>query len=478
MNYISVLKNLFYYNFVPTFYRFLSIISSSSYLLSNFKLRLRGDVPKRKIIEILGLERRLQVVEISGVFDSQCFEIVKIFKKFGSNFREIVIEDLKIDDFPLREILKHSSNVNKLTLREVTIVKNLPVINPVNMRSLKELTIVHSDWEIIEFIRAQVLSLHIQSYVNEGLNKNKLIRFIADQRNLRTISLLGTSSRTIFQQDEIVTNCNFKLLRLRLHNDFGKHSDNVNRNVLAFIKIHGDSLKNLQMSGPHCEHISSFAIANFNNLHSLALDARSLPNNEDLHKLMSETTNINLKSLKISGFFSHHEAIKKVLLKYPGIERLELHEWGDGESLPSILEIVSKNCIKLKELLIVEVPENINFKLPSLKHLQLKTIEHTVNLMNFLRLHPSINKLSVNVVTAGQEKLNFAEQLKQLEHLKQIKFGGTREVLKPIFDIMKNGEVPKSLEVLQFHVLSETPELNVGETMYFTFPIPPQQKFK
>lgn len=170
--------------YIIDFCRFDGIVANSSVLLNKFKLQLKDGFPKWKTAEILNLKRKLQTVEIFCVTDchsSCCDALIKIFEKLGSNFREIHIVHSKLDDFTFRTMLKHAGMLETLTLRELSIVKKLPAINPVSMRNLQNLTITHSDWSIIKFINAQVKSFLIKSYLDEGSNKNNLISFFAEE---------------------------------------------------------------------------------------------------------------------------------------------------------------------------------------------------------------------------------------------------------------------------------------------------------
>lgn len=445
-------------------------------MLNNFKLQLKA-FPKWKVTEILNLKRKLRTIEISDVTDchSGCYEaLARIFKKFGPHFRELHIANSEIDDFTFREMLKQAGMLETLNLREVSIIKKLPAINSVSMRTLKNLTVTHSDWNIIKFINAQVSSFQVKSYLDEGSSKSSLISFLAQQRQLKKLALCGTSSRTLFQQEDIALNCMFELQELQLDHDFGKHSDNVNRNIIAFMSLHVATLRKAEISGPYCDIINCFAISNLENLFSLTIDARGLPKDDEFYQFMECEPNVKLRALKLYGFFLHPEMNKKLLMKYPAIEKLELNEWGNGTSAVGLLQFVAANCPQLKELLIGEVPtEAVMFT--SLQTLGVKIVPSAKNLLQFVMRNSSIENLSVNVVNQAQITPSFIEELKQLEHLKHLSFLGNGEAMKSIFELTKKGDPPKGFKVLQLHIL---PEASTSwKVMKFYFPITSTTKF-
>lgn len=172
----------------------------------------------------------MQTIEIAGVYGAHD-ALVKIFKRFGPTMKYLSITCSKIDDFTLREMLKNADKLEILVMKEVVIEKKLPAINPVSMRKLKSLTIHNCEWSIARFIIAQVKSLDIKSYLDEG-GKCNLVTLLGQQRLLKSLALRGTSARTLFQQYDVIANCNFDLETFHLDQDFGKNSDNVS--ILKF----------------------------------------------------------------------------------------------------------------------------------------------------------------------------------------------------------------------------------------------------
>lgn len=244
----------------------------------------------------MNFERKIQTIAITDVIGSHC-ELVKVSKKFGNSLHSLTLANCKLDDFTLREILKNVEYLDSLVLSEVVVVRKLPAINPVGLRKLTSLTIYHCDWSIIKFIAAQIRSFDVKSYLDEGGVKSNLISFLSHQYKMKELSLRGTSSRTLFQQDELVTNCNYALDTLKLNQDFGKNSDNVNWHLTAFLSLHVDTLKKVEIIGPHCDHINGFVIANLENLTKLTLDVRGLPKDENFYEFLAHEPNKQLSEV-------------------------------------------------------------------------------------------------------------------------------------------------------------------------------------
>lgn len=449
-------------------------------MLSGFKLVLSSNVwqSKLKFSEVLSLNRKILSIEISNVVG--CHEaLVRLFHKFGPNLQSCSIKDSKIDDFTLREILRNADSLRTLTLSEVVVIKKLPAINPVSMRKLKNLTIYHCDWSIMKFITAQLKSLDVKSYLDEGASKSSFINFLAQQRLLKELSLRGTSARTLFQQDDIVVNSSFSLEKFQLDHDFGKNSDAVNWHLTAFLSLHVETLKNVEIIGPNCEHINGFAIANLTNLEVLAIDVRGLPKDLEFYEFMEREPNTQLKQLSLRGFFVHPQAIKRILLKFPAIEKLELNDWGNGNAVSDMLDFVSKNFPNLQQLSVTDISTSENIKFSALTNLSVTYIRNAGKLMQFIARNTSVETLKVGLIYIGQVTMNFVNEIKDLGNVKHVAFGGNKKALSNIFELMKKHETPESLKTLELSLISdEKLAMNSGKAKKFYFPIAKTTKFE
>lgn len=439
-------------------------------MLGNFKFKLNANVwrSERKILEVLSLTRKLQTIEIADAVG--CHDVLmKVIRILGPTLRNLTLSDSKIDDFTLREILRAAHSLENLILIEVSIVKKLPAINPVSMRKLKSLTINHCDWNIIQFIKAQVTKFDVKSYLDEGLKYN-LVQFLESQFMLKELKLRGTSVRLLFQQDDIIANCKFSLEKFLAEHGFGKNSDNVNWHLTAFLSLHIETLKEIEVSGPHSEYINGFIIANLVNLENLAIDVRGLPKNEEFYELILLEPNAKLKELSLRGFFVQPELIKKILKRYPAIEKLELNDWGNGTVVSDMLAFLADNFSRLMNLSITEVTKNEGVRFTALKRLAVSYIRNTGKLMQFIMHNSSVETVNVGIIYVGQITSSFVEDLKQIEHVKHIAFGGNPKSLSLILEMMKRNPT-RSLKTLELSMTSDDRPVSKKKALKLYFPI-------
>lgn len=421
-------------------------------------------------MEVQSLKRKVLEIEVSNVIGGHDI-LVRVFTNLGFAVRTLTVSDSKIDDFTFKEILRSCDSLENLILTEIAIVKKLPAITPVSMRKLQSLTINHCDWNIVKFMKAQLKCLSLKSYLDEGQRVN-MISFLSTQFLLRTLILRGTSSKTLFHQDDLVLDCNFQLKKFHLEHYFGKNSDNVNWHITAFMSLHTETLLNVEISGPHCEHLNSFAIANLDHLESLAIDVRGLPKDEDFYETVMCEPNQNLKELALCGFFGQHESIKKILIKYPAIEQLDLNDWSNGNHLPDMLEFISLNFPRLLKLSITEIPSNNNVKFSTLRDLRVTFIKNSGKLVQFLALNSSVESLKVGLVYIEQITSEFMHQLKELQHVKHIAFSGNGKALDKVLDFMKRKSTIGGLKSLELALVTdEKSPTNPTKGKKFYFPI-------
>ena len=434
--------------------------------MKDFKLKLSGDIFRSeiKILEILNFKRKLLSIEISDV-TVRHEPIMRIIRKFADSLRTLSMSSCEIDDFTLREVLKNSQDLDTLSLSEVTVEKKLPAINPVNMLSLKHLKIHHCEFSIAKFLNAQLTSLDLKSYLDGG-EKSQLVNFINNQRLLKELTMRGTSARTLFQHDELIADCKFSLTKFHIEQDFGLNSDNVNWHSTAFLSLHTTTLKNVSICGPHCDQISGFVISNLDNLHSLVIDVRGLPKDEEFYEFMEQSPNLKLKQLTLRGFFVNPEAIKKIVKKYPAIEKLELNDWGSGNGSANILGFISKNIPHLQKLSIPHMSK-AEVKFPSLKNLSVEFIRSLGKLLQFLKENPSVESLKAGVVHVGQINDDFLEELEDLNNMKHLSFGGVDLTLKSIWQLLMKKTPPKSLESIEFSLISDGSATGKATKLYF-----------
>jgi hypothetical protein len=250
--------------------------------------------------------------------------------------------------------------------------------------------------------------------------------------------------------------------------------------LTAFLSLHFETLRSVEIIGPNCDHVNGFIIANMENLQSLAIDVRGLPKDLEFYEVLEQEQNTKLKELSLRGFFVHPQAIKKILLKYPAIEKLELNDWCSGNGATTeMLDFVSKNFPNLKKLSITDISTGENIKFSGLDNLTVNYLRNTSNLMKFITGNSSVKTLRVGLVYIGQITKNFVEELKSLKNVSHLSFGGNGKALNNIFELMKKQDLPASLKSLELSLISnEKSTIKSKRAMKFYFPIGTNTKFE
>lgn len=421
-------------------------------MLKNFKVKLDAEFfqNRSKILELTSTGRIISNIELSNV-DDKHNDLIALFVRFGLQLNKLKISNSKIDDFTLKELLRLCVNLKELTLSEVIMIKKLPVLNASKNTSLKILSVHYCDWEIFKlFMKSQLTSLTVKNYLDEASRKN-LVNFLATQYRLKELVLLGTSLRSLFQQNDLV--CNFNLETLHLDNGIGKNSENCNWNATAFLRQHEETLRNIEISGPHNEFISSYILFNFVNLQSLALDVRGIPKDEVFYEIFeNQPPNYLLQNLKLCGFFFQRPNIKRILLKYRAIRNVELIDWGN-ESLTDILHFISTNLIQLENLSITEI--SCNTKFHALKKLNVNYIRNSTKLIDFINKNEGIEMLKIGLIYISQIR-TLVEDLKSLSNIKYLSIGGNKLALRTMLNnLMLTRDLPEELKTLELSIIGE-----------------------
>lgn len=436
-------------------FRWSEIIANSSILLKNIKLKLSKEKPWQwKLPEITAINRKLLTVEVSDISEPVLSHgpLVHVSKHFGNSLKIFHMSHCDIDDHTFREILRNSLVLEELSLTEVKINKRLPVWQTVSMRKLKKITVVHCDWSIFLLVKAQIKNLSVNSYLDEG-SRNHLADFLMVQYKLEHLALNGTSARVLFQKNDVTRETHFNLKSFHLNHGYGKNSTNANWNITSFLAIHEDSLIEIEISGPHCDHINAFIIANLNNIERLQIDARSLPKYPEFYEIIESSDQGALKELSLRGFFSNQEAIKKILMKYPALEKLELLDWGKND-VGQLICFISKQFPDLKQLSITEVGHSDINKFKSLKDFSVTYIRELTPLRKFIKFNQTIERLKIGLIYIGQASSDFFRDLRDLENVKHLSCGGNRKALNSIMLSVEQNK-PKNLKTLELSLISD-----------------------
>lgn len=379
----------------------------------------------------------------------------QIFEILGPHLRTLIICNSTLDDFTFLTILRCSSFLAELFLSEVVIEKKLPAINPTSIVHLTSVAIHHTNWEIFKFLqRSQITSLLINNYVNEGEGTRvHLLRMLSNQYRLSELVLYGTSSKTLFKDSDFNDNWNYHLSKFHIGCGFGKNSDTVDGNIINFLIVNSETLRNVEIVIPNCELITEFILLNLNNVTSMTLDVGSLPKGQLFYQtLQNMEPNLQLVHLKLSGFFSEYTFVNRILKLYPALTDLELDDWSNTTSKSNTLKFVSKQCPKLKQLFVPEISSNgdtLTFN--ALKQLHVTYIRDSQKLITFIQKNKSIEVVKIGLVY--NEQLSAISKLIYLTEVHNFSFAGSVTILQTILDLIQK-DTPETLKTLELTIAS------------------------
>lgn len=474
-------EEIFIFNYW-TSCRYANIVGNSTLLLKRFKLKLARDFWQSKQTavtsrhshheQLLGLRRKYSTIEISDAVDSHTI-LCEIFGKFGHHLRTLVISNSTLDDFTFLTILKCASFLEELCMSEVAIERKLPAINPISIVHLTSVTIHHTNWLVFKFlIRSQISSLQINNYLNEGEETRiHLVHMLSNQYRLSELSLYGTSFKTLFRNSDFNDIWNYQLSKFHVGCGFGKNSDAVDSNLMNFLIANSETLSDVEITIPNCEEVVAFTLLNLGNITSLTLDVGRLPKDHRFYATLANSEpNLQLKHLKLIGFFCQSAFVKVILNKYPAITNLELDDWSHTTTESNTLNFVSKKLPQLQQLFVPEIStKNADMlRFSALKQLNVSCIRDTPNLVNFLRKNSSIEIFKVGLVY--MEQISSLSQFIDLAQVQHLSFTGSTKSLRMILDLVQRN-TPKSLKTLELSLLSHENYSSFTNTMRKTIKI-------
>lgn len=418
--------------------------------MKKFKLKLTKDFWESNFVS----QRKHSNVEIAFAVNPNG-ALRELFKTIGPHLRTLIITNSQFDDFTFTTMLKCSSWLEELYLSEVVIEQKLPAINPISIVHLQSVTIHYTNWIVFQFlIRSQINKLDINSYLDEGEGTRvHLVRMLSNQYRLRELMLYGTSPKTLFKDGDVNDIWKFRLRTFHIGCGFGKNSEAVDNNIVQFLTLNIETLRNVEIEIPDCELITAFTLLHLGNVTSLTLDIAGFPKYQTFYELLTSTEpNLQLKHLKLSGFFCKFEFVRAILQKYPAISNLELDDWSGRTSKSDTLKFVSETFPELEQLFVPEISDIANtVRFNALKQLHVCYIRNTRNLINVVRRNSSIEVLKIGFVHT--EQIASVRELVHQTNVQHLSFAGSTEILRLIVDLIQTN-TPETLKTLELCSLS------------------------
>lgn len=411
--------------------------------MKKLKLKLTNELWKSKH-EIMGLKRKHSSIEMVEIPVGSHSVLKTIFEKYGPQLRRLSIYRCTLDDFTLITILKLSPFLQELFVSEVDIQRKLPEINPTNIVHLRSVSIHNTNWLIFKFLsRSQITSLLIKNRCDEGIDtRDILVSMLSYQYRLSELTLYGTSSKTLFEYNNLNNAWNNRCLSKFRIVCYSEKYHPVDSNVAEFLMLNNESLKHVVIATSKCVPIIQSTLPKLDNLKSLTLDVGSL------------VLDCQSKHVKMGGSVIDPTFARTVLEKFPSVGNLELDDWRNSPSTANMLPYVANNLPHLQELFITTICENLdqlNFTALQKLHIVYIPMNGMKSLLSFIEKTTSLNTLKIGLVHIGQVK----SICKIIEHTKiqHLSFAGNAKNLKTIFDFIRQS-TPKVLRTLELCIRS------------------------
>lgn len=411
-------------------------------------------------------------MQISSKHCSQIrfFELNSFEFEDPNDFRNLLInmpflEELVIVMCTLKRPLnlEQSSCVQILTLNRLKMLSIyfhcslLQLFNGPNIKTLKLL--------------ASKTSMTLKNYFifsNNYEGPQSLIRFLENCVKLETIE---TNSSSQAFSLELVGNFPFKLKTFKMedsekftqscasrYNILGLTSSSmsplsieIKRNIAKFLVTQSSSLEELE--------VNVYNQDMFRTIWSLLPNLRVLrfkqfhfvPSDDELRSSVN-----NLKNLKKIFFleFPVHSNCFKFLQHCPNLESLSLIT--DQRNFFNLSKICHYNP-KLKELSLESLSLSAAANFPCLEFLHVERFTNIGLLLSFLKINPNVDTLSIRIFNDGNRAEDVLALLLNVTHLRHLKFVGSFDGMKEIYDILKvNFKSIKSLE-LEIQKAGSTP---------------------
>lgn len=382
--------------------------------MKKFKLVLANNYSSRicfpilwnhEINELMKFERKYQAIEVNLRGENAVEDFVKFTEKLGSNVRQLEAYDCTLTERNFKDIFENLPKLEKLILSRVNIKFNTEITetSPVELKSLKSLKLEICQWELLNFIDAELKSLKVLGMTHYPIEP--LMRFMLKLRKLESFQLGKSAYEKIFQLSPV--KFPFQLKKLKISSStcaFEYFFPEMPKNFNVFLNEHCKNIENFLCLSPMIPAIYKTIFSSFLSLNSLEIHIFSLPNNLKMYESFKSLR--FLKTLKIRGTFESFQLAEAMLGNCSEIETLEVMD--DELIIPNLLPFIAVNNFKLKFLSMFNFKSFISeVEFGNLKALELQEVnpENCDALVEFLLRNKKIEVLKLRWtknVTKGQ----------------------------------------------------------------------------
>lgn len=373
--------------------------------MDHFKLNL---VPAAKPSDATKLRRKFQSAKIS-LLDVQVLNILKMH-----NLRSLELSERIVDKKMLVKSLMHFKLLERFTADKVSFDKISAgaFVDPVQIKHLKWLSIVHSDISILQLISAEMLEdLTVQT--NKVIGK-ELMDFLDKRPMLNRLKLLGSFLGDFFSEKSIA-----KLpFRLKYLNVSQFNLDKVDNKLTDFIDVHKNSLEELSIKCSLRDSEKLFIVQNLSNLKTLQFPIEFTSE----CALQSLTPQKNLS--RFNPLAGRNNSVTSNWHRiFPSVEFLNVDSFSPKpQLLKHFLSMSTLNSEKLRGLHVESINPQSLHCVKHLKELHVLRIDNEVDFNTFISYHSgTLEKLSIGQIDEDSFSrgvmINSIKACKQLRHL-------------------------------------------------------------
>ncbi|CAG9797400.1 unnamed protein product [Chironomus riparius] len=412
----------------------------------------------------------LNIQHISNVNFSK-----SIFEALGNTVQCIEISYCILSPRDLKVISSSFINLNFLSLTKVKLFKD-PVESEsdilTNEKSLilNKLILLKVDHEILDYMQSiQSQKIEIIDCHENAVNQESLINFISHQKHLTSLNIgeMNYNINVFFHQN-IAEFCKFRLKKF--HSLFCSNHSHVHQfedNFISFLESQSKNLENVKISGRSLPpSIYKFVVSSLINMHTLEIDASSVPQENSFYENMAR--NLSIKSLIIYSTVTKHNfnGLKGLLSHYPCIEKLNLMDT-DEFVANDLFHSIAYFLTNLKELVVLNFNKTFDpqTKIKHLEKFSIKIINNIEQLLKFIKIHDStLINLSIWWITRDFES-RIVKEIISLPKLTHLKIGGRFIANKRIYEVVRRDY--KNLRTLHL-IVNNYDEV---KHLKFTFPL-------
>ena len=314
---------------------------------------------------------------------------MEFIEYYGKYIREIIFTNAALSSVEkIREILKQTPRLEKLTFENIKLPKFEPQIVNINVdevrmdyyqhpRDIEEERIeIPIEIEKIHLPKLKHLSIkdddqtsilsdfnynfiaHLESFKFDLKSEDQLNdfeEFLVEQQNLKSLKVIGGSEFIFTCSDKLLERIKFKLTKLEITAGLMRYSSFIN-----FLISQKDKLTVFLLNVQHIDfRYHNFIITHLSSLKVLLFDIDTLSTTESCKNLKMFKPNKNLKTLKLIGKNHHLNIFDAIINIFPKLQQLHIENLKEfyGDQIKTLyyledlkIDQLNRKCLEFNKI--------------------------------------------------------------------------------------------------------------------------------